>query len=157
MLTVNLPSGDKLEFSTPVQVKDVALKIGPGLAKATVAAFVDDMLVGTDFVLPEDGETSIRLITKKDPEALAIMRHSCAHIMARAVMRLFDGVELAFGPTVENGFYYDFAMPKPISEADFEAIEKEMAKIVKEDEPFERIEMPRDEAIKLLEGMGQKL
>ena len=157
MLTVNLPSGDKLEFSTPVQVKDIALKIGPGLAKATVAAYVDDMLVGTDFVLPEDGEASIRLITKKDPEALAIMRHSCAHIMARAVMRLYEGVELAFGPTVENGFYYDYAMPKPISEADFEAIEKEMAKIVKEDEPFERIEMSRDEAIKLLEGMGQKL
>lgn len=157
MLTVILPNGDKLEFTTPVQVKDVALKIGPGLAKATVAAHVDGALVGTDFVLPEDGEVSVKLITKKDPEALEIMRHSCAHIMARAIMRLYSNVELAFGPTVDNGFYYDMALPKPVSETDFEAIEKEMAKIVKENEPFERIELPREEAIKLLEGMNQKL
>ncbi len=157
MLTVILPNGDKLEFSSPIQVIDVAQKIGPGLAKATVAAHVDGTLVGTDFVLPEDGEVSVKLITKKDPEALSIMRHSCAHIMARAVMRLFKDVELAFGPTVDTGFYYDVAFPKPISESDFAAIEAEMAKIIKANEPFERIEMPREEAIKLLEGMGQKL
>ena len=100
-------------------------------------------LVGADTLLPEDGEVSLRLLTNKDPEALDVMRHSCAHVMARAVMRLFDGVQLAFGPTVDNGFYYDFQLEHAVSEDDFPQIEAEMAKIVKEDEPFERVEMNR--------------
>ena len=99
--------------------------------------------------------SSLKLLTTNDPEALAVMRHSCAHVMARAVMRLFDGVQLAFGPTIENGFYYDF---EPAAQADarrtFPAIEAEMAKIVKEDEPFERLEEPRDEAVAVLPRPG---
>ena len=86
-------------------------------------------------------------MTKKDPEALAVMRHSAAHVMARAVMRLFDGVQLAFGPTTDSGFYYDFEMKRPLTEDDFPAIEAEMAKIIKLNEPFERLEEPREKRL----------
>ena len=157
MLNVKLPDGKNLEFSQRVRPIDVAAEIGPGLAKATIAAEVDGKLVGADTILPEEGEVELRLITKRDPEALAIMRHSCAHIMARAVMRLFEGVELAFGPTVENGFYYDFATKESISDEDFPKIEAEIKKIIKEDEPFERVMMSRDEAIKMCRDLGQNL
>ena len=157
MLKVKLPDGSVKEFSRRMRPIDVAADIGAGLAKATLAAEVDGELVGADTPLPEEGEVALRLLTKKDPEALGIMRHSCAHVMARAVMRLFDGVELAFGPTVDNGFYYDFALEHPISEADFEKIEAEMKKIIKEDEPFERVFKPRDEAIALCKELSQEL
>jgi threonyl-tRNA synthetase len=107
--------------------------------------------------LPAQGEVSLRLLTKKDPEALAVMRHSAAHVMARAVMRLFDGVQLAFGPTTESGFYYDFEMKRPLSEDDFGAIEAEMARIIKLDEPFERLEEPRDKAVAICRDLNQTL
>ena len=168
MLKVKLPDGNCLEFSRRVRPIDIAAEIGAGLAKATLLAEVskpggDDSvadepkLVDADSLLPEEGEISIRLITKRDPEALAAMRHSCAHIMARAVMRLFDGVELAFGPTVGDGFYYDFHLEHSISESDFPKIEAEMAKIIKENEPFERIFQPREKALELCTELGQKL
>jgi len=157
MLKVQLPDGKVLEFSRRVRPIDVALEIGPGLAKATIAAVIDGELTGADALLPEEGEIAIRLITKRDPEALEIMRHSCAHVMARAVMRLYDNVQLAFGPNVENGFYYDFATETPISIDDFEKIEAEMAKIIKEDEPFERVDESKDRALELLTGIGQDL
>ena len=85
------------------------------------------------------------------------MRHSCAHVMARAVMRLFPGTQLAFGPTIDNGFYYDFQLEHKLSEEDFPKIEAEMAKIVKEDEPFERVELEHDKARQLFEELGQTL
>ncbi len=157
MLQVNLPDGSKLEFSRPVRPIDVAAEIGPGLANATLAAEVDGQLLGADSPLPNNGEISCRLITNRDPEGLEVMRHSAAHVMARAVMRLFEGVQLAFGPTVHDGFYYDFELEHPISEDDFPRIEAEMAKIIKEDEPFERVEMDRQEAIQLLKDLGQVL
>ncbi len=157
MLKVNLPDGSSREFSRRMRAIDVAADIGPGLAKATLAAVVDDQIVGADTYLPEEGEAGLRLLTKRDPEALDVMRHSCAHVMARAVMRLFDGVELAFGPTVDNGFYYDFALEHPISEADFPKIEAEMAKIIKENEPFERVVESRDKAVQLCADLNQKL
>jgi len=128
-----------------------------GLAKATLAAEVDDQLVGVDSLLPEDGQVSLKILTKKDPQALDVMRHSAAHVMARAVMRLFDGVQLAFGPTINDGFYYDFELPEPIGEDDFPKIEAEMAKIITEDEPFERVEMDRAEAVQLCKDLGQTL
>ena len=154
MLKVSLPDGTILEFPRRVRPLDVAAQIGPRLAKATVAAKVDGRLVGRDALLPEEGEVSLRLLTAKDPEALDILRHSSAHVMARAVMRLFEGVQLAFGPTVDNGFYYDFQMEHALSEEDFPRIEAEMAQIVKEDEPFERVEMERAEAIAVLPRSG---
>ncbi|MGE0608221.1 MAG: threonine--tRNA ligase [Pirellulales bacterium] len=157
MLKVKLPDGSAKEYTRPVRPIDVAKEIGAGLAKATLAAEVDGQMVDSVTLLPTEGEVSLRLLTKKDPASLRIMRHSCAHIMARAVMRLFGGVQLAFGPTIDNGFYYDMDSPKKISEEDFPAIEAEMARLIKADEAFERVEMPRAEAIQLCGDLKQAL
>jgi threonyl-tRNA synthetase len=134
----------------------VAESIGKRLAQAAVAAKVDGAVVDLDRELTEP-ESTFQLLTDRDPEALDVLRHSTAHIMARAVMRLFPGTELAFGPTIENGFYYDIHSPTPIREEDFPRIEEEMAKIVKAAEPFERFERPTDEGKRLVADLGQKL
>ncbi len=155
MLQVKLPDGTVKEFSDSITPRDVAAQIGAGLAKAAVAAAVDGKLVGLDYRFPKDGSVALRILTKKDPDALGVMRHSCAHIMARAVMRLFPGVKLAFGPTVEGGYYYDFDLEHKLSEDDFAAIEAEMAKIIQLDEPFERIETPRDKALQICRELDQ--
>ena len=155
MPTVVLPDGSRKEYSGEVVVRDVAADIGPGLAKAAIAAVVDGATVGLDHVLRGDEPASIRFLTKKDTEALGVLRHSCAHIMARAVMRLFPDVKLAFGPTVEGGFYYDFDLEHSLSEEDFPAIEEEMRKIISLDESFERLEVPRDKAIATCRDLDQ--
>jgi threonyl-tRNA synthetase len=157
MLTVTLPDGKTLEYSHRVRPSDIAAALGPRLAKATLAADVDGRLVGAAEPLPAEGRIALRLITAKDPQALDLLRHSCAHVMARAVMRLFEGVQLAFGPTVADGFYYDFQMEHALSDADFPAIEAEMARIIAADEPFERVEMDRREAIEFCRDLGQSL
>ena len=156
MLQVTLPDQSVKEFNDSITPRDVAAQIGAGLAKAAVAAAVDGKIVGLDYRLPLDGSVALRILTKKDAEALGVMRHSCAHVMARAVMRLFPGVQLAFGPTVEGGFYYDFDLEHKLSEDDFPAIEAEMAKIVKLDEVFERIETPRDKALQICRDLKQQ-
>jgi threonyl-tRNA synthetase len=156
MLQVKLPDGTSKQYENALTPGDIATEIGPGLAKAAMAAEVDEAVVGLDHQLPADGQVNLRLLTKKDPESLAVMRHSCAHVMARAVMRLHKGVQLAFGPTVEGGFYYDFDLEEPLSESDFPAIEAEMKKIIKENEPFERIVQPRDEALQVCRDMQQE-
>ena len=155
MLTAILPDGSRKEFDQPVTSYDVAASIGKGLAKAAILAEVDGKLVDLHSPLPTTGEVRLRLITKKDAEALAVMRHSAAHVMAQAVMRLYGGVQLAFGPTTGNGFYYDFQLPQALSEEDFPKIEAEIQKIVKADEKFERLDMPRDEAIALCRELKQ--
>ncbi len=157
MLKVTLPDGKTLEYTRHVRPIDIAAEIGLRLAKAALAAEVDGRLVGINEPLPPDGQIALRLLTGKDPQSLDLLRHSCAHVMARAVMRLFDGVQLAFGPTVAGGFYYDFQMDHALSEADFPKIEAEMARIIKEDEPFERVEMDRQEAIQFCRDLGQTL
>lgn len=156
MLQVQLPDGSIKEFPQGVTVREVAAAIGPGLAKSALAGVVDGRVVGLDFRLPDDGRIGIRLLTKRDPESLDVMRHSAAHVMARAVMRLYPGVQLAFGPTVEGGFYYDFALDHHLSEADFTAIEGEMRKIVALDEPFERLEESRERAEQICGDLGQQ-
>src|SRR5204863_8076949 len=123
--------------------------IGPRLAMACVAASVDGQIVDLKRPLPVDHTLKLKLLTDRDPDALKVMRHSAAHVMARAVMRVFPDVGLAFGPTLPNGFYYDFDMQQHIREEDFPRIEEEMAKIVAEAEPFERFELPRDKAVEL--------
>ncbi|MDO5308759.1 MAG: threonine--tRNA ligase [Planctomycetia bacterium] len=168
MLKVLLPDGSEKSYDKSVSALDVASEIGAGLAKATVAAIVTTpsedptgeatvTTISATELLPNDGVVQLRLLTKKDREALDIMRHSCAHVMARAVMRLFQDVQLAFGPTTENGFYYDFWKKEPFTEEDFAKIEEEMGKIVKADEAFERVEVSREEAIQLLQDAGQTL
>jgi threonyl-tRNA synthetase len=155
-ITVSLPDGSQRQYQKRVRSLDIAQEIGPGLAKAAIAAEIDGQQVDLSTLLPDDGKVALRILTKKDPQSLAIMRHSCAHVMAQAVMRLFPGVELAFGPTTENGFYYDMRLSRPISEDDFPAIEAEMQKIVKANLEFERIEEPREKAIELCRELGQE-
>ncbi len=157
MLKVNLPDGSFKEFESSVTAKDVAKSIGSRLAKAALWAEIDGQPIKINEPLPEDGEVNLKIITKTDPAALATMRHSAAHIMARAVVRIKPKDQLAFGPAIDGGFYYDMNIPDSISEEDFEAIEAEMAKIIKLDEPFERIERPRDEAVKICADMNQEL
>ena len=157
MLTVNLPDGSCKEFTEVVTAQEVAHKIGPGLAKAAIAAVVDGVTVGLDHRLPVEGSIALEILTKKDLRALGIMRHSSAHIMARAVMRLYEGVKLAFGPTIEGGFYYDFDLDHSLTDEDFPVIEAEMKKIIAEDEPFERIEEPRTRALQICRDLDQTL
>jgi threonyl-tRNA synthetase len=156
MLTVILPDGSRKQFDRAVTAYDVAAESGPGLAKAAVLAEVDGRQTDLHAPLPRQGEVRLRLLTKKDPETLAVMRHSAAHVMAQAVMRLFKGVQLAFGPTTVTGFYYDFNLEHPLSEEDFPKIESEMQKIIKADERFERLEMPRGDALGLCRELGQE-
>lgn len=156
MLQVQLPDGSSRDFSGSVTIREVAEAIGPGLAKAAVAAEVDSIPRDLTHQLPNEGSVNLRLFTKRDPEALDIMRHSAAHVMAQAVMRLFDGVQLAFGPVTDSGFYYDFKLERPLTEDDFQAIEAEVKRIVKEDEPFERLDKPKSEALALCRELDQQ-
>ena len=157
MLTVLLPDGSQKQFDKPVTCLDIATGISEGMARSSIAAEVDGNLVDLRQPLPTEGQVSLRILTKRDAESLSILRHSTAHVMAQAIMRLYDGVQLAFGPTTATGFYYDMALPTPLSEEDFPKIEAEMKKIVKEKAAFERIDQPRDEALALCQEMGQKL
>ncbi|TWT73456.1 Threonine--tRNA ligase [Posidoniimonas polymericola] len=156
MLTISLPDGSQRQFNQPVTLRDVALDIGEGLAKAAIAGEVDGKPRDLSYQLPGDGNVQLRILTKRDPEALEIMRHSAAHVMAQAVMRLHEGVQLAFGPVTDTGFYYDMQLPKALSEDDFAAIEAEMKKIIKENLAFERIEQLKADSVQLCEEMGQE-
>lgn len=155
MTTVKLPDGSLKEFDSAVSVKDVAKSIGSRLAKDALWGEIDLQPVELDYEIPQGEPVNLKIITKKDPNALATMRHSCAHVMARAVMRIKPGVQLAFGPTIENGFYYDVECDEPLTEEDFPAIEKEMAKIIALDEPFERLDRPRADAIQVCKDLQQ--
>lgn len=154
MITLRLPDGSTKEVPPGTRPRDVAESIGKRLAQAAVAAKVDGEIVDLNRELPP-GEHTFQILTEKDPDALGVLRHSSAHIMARAVMRLFPGTQLAFGPALETGFYYDIDSPTPIREEDFPRIEDEMHKIVKEAEPFERFERPTTEARGLVQDIGQ--
>ncbi|QEG33850.1 threonine--tRNA ligase [Bythopirellula goksoeyrii] len=156
MLSVTLPDGSEREYTSRVTPYDIAAEIGAGLAKAAIAAEVDGAQIDLHTALPTEGSINLRLLTKRDPESLDILRHSCAHVMAQAVMRLHDGVQLAFGPCTNNGFYYDFQLKEPLSDEDFPAIEAEMKRIVKENLRFERMEVPRAEALALCQELGQE-
>ena len=160
MIEVQLPDGNIVQHEDNATALDVAKGISEGLARATAAAVIDGTTV--DAMRPLTELTDLRpvplqLLTTRDPEAAAVMRHSCAHIMARAIMRLYEGVGLAFGPVKGNTFYYDFDLATPISEDDFPKIEAEMKKIVKEGEPFERFTMNREESIQFCEDLNQEL
>jgi threonyl-tRNA synthetase len=155
MLTLRLPDGSSKQVPAKTRPREVAESIGKRLAQAAVAAKVNGEILDLEREMSADGEVSFQLLTAKDKEALEVLRHSCAHVMARAVMRLFPGTQLAFGPALENGYYYDIDSPTPIREEDFPRIEEEMRKIVKEAEPFERFERPTAEARALVQDLGQ--
>lgn len=155
-LTLRLPDGTQKQVAAGSRPRDVAEGIGKRLAQAAVAAKVNGVIVDLDRPFaPSGSELAFQILTDRDRDALDVLRHSCAHVMARAVMRLFPGVQLAFGPTIENGFYYDIDCTPPIREEDFPRIEEEMRKIVAEAEPFERFERPVDEARGLCADLKQ--
>ncbi|MDT8449485.1 MAG: threonine--tRNA ligase [Wenzhouxiangellaceae bacterium] len=154
MIEITLPDGSRKTFDEPVTVADVAAAIGPGLAKATLAGEFDGRLVDADYRIDRDG--TLRIITPRDDEGIEIIRHSTAHLMAQAVKRLYPETQVTIGPTVENGFYYDFAREEPFRPEDLEAIEKEMQRIVAEDLPVQRSELPRDEAIEFFRDQGEE-
>ncbi|MFO0889686.1 MAG: threonine--tRNA ligase [Isosphaeraceae bacterium] len=158
MVQIKLPDGSVKEYPEGVRPIDVAAGIGKRLADAAVAAVANGTIVDLDRPLVDGPSTPVelRLLTSRDREALDVLRHSTAHIMARAIMRLFPGVRLAFGPTTASGFYYDVEIDgRHLSEDDFPAIEAEMAKIVKEAEAFERFSLPADDARQFVADLGQ--
>jgi threonyl-tRNA synthetase len=160
MIDVLLPDGNTMSLNDDATSLDVAKNISEGLARAVVAAEIEGTIVDSMAPLAQwesQQPIPVKLITDRDSIALSVMRHSCAHIMARAVMRLFDGVSLAFGPVKGNLFYYDFGLDRQISEDDFPAIEAEMKKIIKEKEPFERFSLAREKAVELCQDLGQDL
>lgn len=156
MTSVKLPDGSVKEFENQVTVKDVAKSIGRGLAKAALWGEVNEQPVKLDHEIPAGEQVDLRIITKTSEEALSTLRHSCAHVMARAVMRIRKDVQLAFGPSLENGFYYDIKCDPPLTEDDFPAIEAEMKTIIDLDEPFERIVREREAAIQICKDMRQE-
>lgn len=155
MVTITLPDGSQRSLPEGATVGDVARDIGPGLAKAALAGRIQERIVDLSYPLTED--TGLHIITLKDPEGLEILRHSCAHVMAEAICRLWPQTRLVYGPTVEDGFYYDIDLDEPIRPTDFERIEKEMSRIIAEDRPFVRIEMNRAEALAKMAGDPYKL
>ena len=135
-MEIVLPDGTKKTLDAGATVADVAASIGAGLAKAALAGKIDGKLV--DLTTPVHDGAAVEIVTAKSPEALHILRHSCAHIMAEAVQELFPGTQIAFGPATDDGYFYDFLLPENISSDDFGAIEKKMQQIIKANEPFVR-------------------
>ncbi len=154
MPVITLPDGSKREFDSAVSVMAVAEDIGPGLAKATLAGRVDGELVDASYTIENDAEVAI--ITGKSEEALELMRHDGAHVMAQAVQELYPGTQVTIGPAVENGFYYDFARDEPFHEDDLKKIEDRMKEIVKRDLPIVREVWDREEAIRVFGEIGEK-
>lgn len=162
MPAITLPDGTVKSFDHPVTAFDVAMGIGERLAKACVGAIVDEELCDLSTVL--DNDCSLALVTEKnrdktdDPNALNMLRHSTAHVMAEAIQRVVPGAMLVYGPPLESGFYYDIKFPedRPLKEGDFEAIEKEMGAIVKEDRPFTRYDMSIADGMEKLKSEGSK-
>jgi threonyl-tRNA synthetase len=155
MAVVKLPDGSKREVADDSNVMQVAESIGRGLAKAAVAGKVDGKVVDLSSKLGP-GEHDLAILTERDPEALLVLRHSTAHVMAEAIQRLWPQAQLAYGPALETGFYYDISLDAPISSNDFARIEAEMAKIVAENRPFTRYDLAPSEGMNRLKHEGNK-
>jgi threonyl-tRNA synthetase len=153
MVSVRLPDGSQRQFDAPVTVAQVASSIGAGLAKAALAGKVDGKVVDTSYLI--DRDVDLAIVTDKDPEGLDVIRHSTAHLLAYAVKELFPEAQVTIGPTIDNGFYYDFSYKRPFTPEDLQAIEKKMAELAKKDEPVERKVLPRDEAIAYFKSIGE--
>lgn len=153
-MVITLPDGKILEFSSPIAVGAIAASIGAGLAKAAIAGEVDDQLVDTSHLVSSDAR--VRIITAADAVGLDILRHSTSHLLAHAVKELYPAAQLVIGPTIEDGFYYDFYYPQGFSEHDLEAIEKKMHEIATRAHPLERLTMSREEAVKFFADAGEK-
>ncbi len=154
MPAITLPDGSVRQFDAPVTGTDVAAAIGPGLARAALAMKLDGREV--DLSTPIAGDASVVFITRRDPEALELIRHDAAHVLAEAVQTLYPGTQVTIGPSIENGFYYDFARNDPFTPDDFPAIEAKMREIVGRGEKFVREEVDRDAAITFFQDKGEK-
>lgn len=157
MVSIRLPDGSQREFAGPVSVAEVAASIGPGLAKAALAGRVGEgasaKVVDTSHVMNEN--TSLAIVTEKDPDGLDVIRHSTAHLLAYAVKSLFPDAQVTIGPVIENGFFYDFAYKRPFTLEDLAAIEAKMTELAKKDEPVTRRVLPRAEAVQHFKDMGE--
>src|SRR3978361_599402 len=154
MATLILPDGSRKELPDGSTLLQLAESIGKRLAQAAVAAKVDGTIV--DLATPLAGEHTFSILTDRDPDALNVLRHSTAHVMAEAIKRLWPDAKLAYGPPLETGFYYDIALDTPISANDVPKIEAEMQKIVQENRPFTRYELSFDEGLTRLQQEGNK-
>ena len=152
-MNITLPDGSARRFGHPVTGAELAADIGPGLAKAAVAVKVDGEI--RDLAGHIDRDAVVEIVTRKSDEALELIRHDAAHVMAEAVQQLYPGTQVTIGPAIENGFYYDFARDTPFTTDDLEKIETRMREIVDRDEAFVREELDREAAVRLFEGLGE--
>ncbi|MCC7277877.1 MAG: threonine--tRNA ligase [Chromatiaceae bacterium] len=153
MPRITLPDGSVKSFDAPPTVAQVAASIGQGLARAALAGRVDGRLVDTSHLIAQDA--SLAIVTARDEEALELLRHDAAHVMAQAVQELYPGTQVTIGPAIENGFYYDFARAEPFTPEDLGAIEQRMHEIVARDLPLEREVWDREDAKTLFAGIGE--
>ena len=153
MPQITLPDGSNRDYKDPVTVAQIAESIGAGLAKAALAGRVDGELVDTSYLVAADAD--IAIVTERDEDGIEVLRHSCAHLMAQAVQRLFPKAQVTIGPVIEDGFFYDFAFERTFTPEDLAAIEKTMGAIVKENLDVERSVLARKEAIALFKEMGE--
>ena len=154
MISLTFPDGSSRDFKPGVTGRDVAESISKSLGKKAVAMALDGKV--KDLAEPIKADAKIRILTRDDPEALALIRHDAAHVMAEAVQELYPGTQVTIGPVIENGFYYDFARPEPFTPEDLPVIEAKMREIVARDSPFTCEVMDRAEAKKLFAKMGEK-
>lgn len=153
MINIRFPDGSIREFKKSVNSLDVAKLISPSLAKTTIVACIDNQLKDAKDKINNDCE--LRLITVKDPEGLKTLRHSCAHLLAHAVKKLYPSTEVTIGPVVNNGFYYDFSFKEPIGEAELLVIEKKMKELAKKSMPINYRVVPKTEAIAFFKAQGE--
>src|SRR5262249_24745357 len=152
-VNITLPDGKVLTFARGVTGAEVAAKIGPGLAKAALIVMVNGKEY--DLFRPNEENAQVRIITRKDQEALELIRHDAAHVLAMAEQELFPGTQVTIGPAIEDGFYYDFARAEPFTPDDLPKIEAKMREIVAKDLPTKRTVWKRDDAIKHFEEIGE--
>ena len=150
---MTFPDGKTREYARGITAIDVAKLLSKSLSKKVLAAKIDGILVDASYSINKN--VDLELITKNDPEGLELIRHDAAHVLAEAVQEIFPGTQVTIGPVIENGFYYDFARDEPFSDEDFAAIEKKMAFIIDRNDKFERIEVKREEAVKIFRELGE--
>ncbi len=153
MPQITLPDGSVRQFANPVSVFDVAADIGPGLAKGTLAGIVDGSLVDSSHIMEDDA--SLAIVTTKSEEALPLLRHSTAHLLAQAVKQLFPSAQVTIGPVIDNGFYYDFAFERAFTPEDLEIIETRMGDLAKQAIPIKRSTISRNDAVSYFDGLGE--
>ena len=153
MPVITFPDGASKAFDHDLSLLDIAKSLSSSLAKQSVAAEVDGVMVDMSHIVT--GDAKVKIITLKDPAGLEVLRHSCAHLMAQAVKQLYPKAQVTIGPVIDNGFYYDFAYDESFTPKDLEKIEQQMQRIVKESLPVERIEKTRDEAINYFRELGE--